>query len=314
MKKYKIEIQVNKRKANYSTSYEYRYGNHNFVLRCNEDSFLAIFEITRNFKEFKIFKNYINDLYKKISLIYLIRYEKSLIFSEITLYLSDKKIISYKYDKNNKVMYELVDKLIDRLPNNLQNINVINCLLKYSKSKYDNKIASLYAYLYAKSMLFENDRLQYYWMAFNGFYNKFKNDDKDIQDFELINRFIIDFGYGSKNISKAERNRTVPSIIPLLAQLGFDKFNTNTKVLKEDIDNNNEVFNNKFNEIELNSDLIPYAYILTQVAYYYRCNIFHANKPIDLFLTKYENNIFAIKAVNDLLEEFLDNNLSSLFN
>lgn len=314
MKKYKIGIQVNNKINNYSSSYKYHYDNHDIIIKANQESFIISFEITKGFKSYKTFQNYIVDIYKKISLIYLIKYEKTLLIKTVIFSLSDKELIKFEYDKNDKVMFELVDKLKDRISNRIKNDKVIYYLLGYTKSKYDYKIAALFAYLCAKSKVYENDRLQYYWMAFNGFYNRYrKPDEKSIQECELIRRLLVGFGYGSQNITKNDREKNVLPIISLLVRIGLDKFKTNSKVLKSDIENSNDIFKNKFDEINFQYDLTPYGYILTQVAYYYRCNIFHANKPVDLFLTKYENNIFAMKVVNDLLEEFLDEHLFSLF-
>ena len=60
-------------------------------------------------------------------------------------------------------------------------------------------------------------------------------------------------------------------------------------------------------------DLTALGYVLTQLTYYYRCNLFHASKPMALISFADENRLVILRILNNLLEEFLDENLPKWF-
>jgi hypothetical protein len=61
-------------------------------------------------------------------------------------------------------------------------------------------------------------------------------------------------------------------------------------------------------------DITPYGYLLTQFSYFFRCNIIHGDKPYALFSFADESEIKCLKCINELLDEFIENNLHSWFN
>ena len=60
-------------------------------------------------------------------------------------------------------------------------------------------------------------------------------------------------------------------------------------------------------------NLTAYGYILTQLSYYFRCKIVHGSRPVLLFAHADNKELHALKVINDLLEEFIDNNLHAWF-
>ena len=60
-------------------------------------------------------------------------------------------------------------------------------------------------------------------------------------------------------------------------------------------------------------DISVYGYLLAQFSYYFRCNIIHADKPLNLISYKDDHNLNCLRIINGLLEEFLDEHLTDIF-
>jgi hypothetical protein len=66
-------------------------------------------------------------------------------------------------------------------------------------------------------------------------------------------------------------------------------------------------------------EVFPYAslsllgYLTLCLPYYFRCDIFHADRPIPVFVTKHDERFWCIGLLCDMLERFLDNELWRLF-
>ena len=250
------------------------------------------------------------DTIKKIHLIYAI-YNNNLFNNDnISFYINDKLICSIR----EKILFSLFDTLNDNITLNLRDKRIIEKIISYPKSNYDYKIASLFAYICAKSKIYECERLQYYWMAFNGYYNKYKGSNNNT-DNGLINQLLKEYELISKkvNFSKEDRNKSVLKIVPIIREIGKDSYVTKRKTTKQDIQRISISIKEKLNEIGINKDIDPYGYVLTQIPYYYRCNMFHGSEPIKLFLTVCEDDILILKVINDILEEFLDLHIAELF-
>ena len=59
--------------------------------------------------------------------------------------------------------------------------------------------------------------------------------------------------------------------------------------------------------------ITAYWYLLTQLSYYYRCNLFHGDKPIPLFSYADDIDLKCLRIINDLLESCLDQYLYQWF-
>lgn len=59
--------------------------------------------------------------------------------------------------------------------------------------------------------------------------------------------------------------------------------------------------------------LTPYGFLMGQFAYYFRCRLFHANAPMLLFTYKNEYELKCLTLINNLLEDFLDQEVYLLF-
>ena len=60
-------------------------------------------------------------------------------------------------------------------------------------------------------------------------------------------------------------------------------------------------------------NLTAYGYLLTQLSYYFRCKIVHGSRPVLLFSHADNKELHALRVINDLLEEFIDDNLYAWF-
>ena len=47
--------------------------------------------------------------------------------------------------------------------------------------------------------------------------------------------------------------------------------------------------------------------------YYFRCDIFHADRPVPVFVTKHDERFWCIGLLCDMVESFLDGELWHLF-
>lgn len=60
-------------------------------------------------------------------------------------------------------------------------------------------------------------------------------------------------------------------------------------------------------------DLTAKGFVMMELGYQLRCQLFHANKPLPLFSFADERELVFLKIVSDLLEEYLDQELYRLF-
>lgn len=288
----------------------YKYGNRTINIKMYDESFLVSFCVVKSLC-FKSVKDLFVDIIKKIYLIYAIYNNKLFNNDSISFYINDKLIYSIR----EKVLFSLFDTLNDnKITSSLRDKRIIEKIISYPKSNYDYKIASLFAYICAKSKIYECERLQYYWMAFNGYYNKYKGGNKVTQQ-KLINILLKDHRLISENqeFTSEEMNKSVLKIVPIIREIGKDSYFTNRKTTQQDIQKISISIKEKLNEIGINKNIDPYGYVLTQIPYYYRCNMIHGSEPIKLFLTICENDILIFKFINDILEEFLDLHIAELF-
>ena len=72
--------------------------------------------------------------------------------------------------------------------------------------------------------------------------------------------------------------------------------------------------------VEDNGDVVlPYAnlslpgYLTLCLPYYFRCDIFHADRPVPVFVTKHDERFWCIGLLCDMVESFLDGELWHLF-
>lgn len=207
--------------------------------------------------------------------------------------------------------------LISEIPSCWNNVSIISNILKQTQSKADSRMAALYAYICGKDKIFETERFLYFWMAFNGLYGYLskcislsinQQINKEYRQIKYMQQFL---GVGDETISdKQEKSKIANEVIAVLKR--------NKQITSAELKNND----NKTQQIiksllvRQNGDpynLTAYGYLLTQLTYYFRCNLFHAGKPMALIAFENDNQLAILKILNSLLEEYLDENLSKWF-
>ena len=258
------------------------------------------------------------DAIKKALLLYLLKYNKSLNISSIIVKIDDdeEKITFTKGAK--PPIYSMINGNLQReLPKAFSSDVVFQYLLNTPKSKYDKRIASLFALICSKSKEHETERFIYLWTSFNGMYgylSDFKkestNNKKRIYERDQIKFLLKYFKIGNDFIDTKDRTKIADEVISLLHTVNSEV------VCRKYVDDT--ALSSQIETILIKSsgekyNLTAYGYLLTQMAYYFRCKIVHGSKPIYLFSYADDIELHSLKIINALLEEFIDNNLPLWF-
>lgn len=259
----------------------------------------------------------VSDAVKKAMLFYIIHYSKPLEIKQITVQIDDD-IDTVDVTQSNNVFCMVDKKFLEKLPDQWLNSNSLKGILNYTKTSYDSRIASLFAFLNAKSKTFETERFFYLWMSFNGIYvyisklfDQANNSKFQKKEYIQIMRLQKVFGLGSCTIGDdAEKSRISHEVAGIVKNISV-KMNKTFFSTDEGVSLSQSIINViKSNK---NYDLTAYGYLLTQFSYYHRCNLFHANKPITLFAFKNESELQCLRVINVLLEDFIITTLPNLF-
>lgn len=258
------------------------------------------------------------DAIRKALLIYLLSYSKGLIIKSITCKIDDEEDATVFDNEPKPPLYSMINgDLVRDLPETFTNEPVIEYLLNTPKSKYDRRIASLFALLTSKSKAFETERFIYLWTSFNGIYSwlsryiakangtdRYRKENKQILGFQ---KFL---SIGSEIIVEDDKTRIANSVIPILKNYSVSDANRSFFV-QEDISKSIE---NKLQKEDGSIyNLSAYGYLLTQLSYYFRCKIVHGSKPMLLFAYADDSELHCLQILNELLEKFIDEYLPKCF-
>ena len=254
----------------------------------------------------------IKDAIRKALLVHLILYSKKIKVNDVIIQI-DNEIY-----KNNSfpIIYFFDDEVNLKIKKNWLK-KEINGLLKINISDSDSRLAALTAFIISKSKTNEQEKFIYLWMAFNGMYGFLNQKFAEINHVRKNSKEFIEIGFmqqflevgaetiGNRKVSKSMFQKTINIL----------KKYPNEIITKDSLENGIHMrIASKINNNLKNYNLNAYGYLLTQFSYYIRCNLIHANKPISLFSYLEDDQIGYFKIANNLLEEFLDNNLNKWFN
>ena len=246
----------------------------------------------------------LKDCIKKLSVVHLIKYGENIV-------IKDTKIEKITSDGNQSIykdltIYCLFDgKLIKAVSDNLKSEDIIDRILSLQKSQYGPGTSGVFAYLYSKSTELQSVRFSYLWMALNGFYEHKYQMSKDK---ESLDKLIAEYGYGNRSLSRAEREMVCPKIWKYLLSVSAVDFDCNNEKnavinkIKSIISTSVENYNTSIK-----------GFVTFDLAYYLRCNQFHANKPIMLYAFEDDPEIRVLRIIADYLEEFLDKHIYETF-
>ena len=254
------------------------------------------------------------DSIKKALLLYLLKYNKTLSIKSITVKIDDvEEVVSFD-NKTTPPIYSMINGGLKRnISEDFSSNSVFEHLLKTPKSKYDKRIAALFAFLCSKSKEYETERFIYLWTSFNGMYSwisefiakangvdRYRRENKQIIAFQKY----IDVGY--ETIEDGQKSIIANSVISILKEIDVEHI-SKTTIDENELSERISCVLNKASGKKYN--LNTYGYLLTQLSYYFRCKIVHGSKPVLLFSYADDGELHSLKVINALLEEFVDKNL-----
>ena len=261
-----------------------------------------------------------SDAIKKALLLHIILYSKTICIKSMSVCIDGQIYdIPISGDKIEPPIYSLIlDELVSEVPASWQNQNFINKILSSSPSNQDSRWNAVFSTLCAKNKSFEIERFIYLWMAFNGIYGYFSpkinlcklTPLRNISEATELEWFIQLHAWGAEHIPRQQSKRIADEVIAIIRKIDVNKIKSSYDLSDELKSSIEKVLvdpnGNKYN-------ISAYGYLLVSFAYYFRCNVFHADKPLPLFCYADEAVLKCLHLINVLLEEFIDINLPLLF-
>lgn len=316
-KKHKYAIEINEfTDSQDCKKYYYSYGNtKDICIALTENSIRVSCEMTVEYdpqrfqnREILLF----SDAIRKSLLVYLIIFSKNIevITRQASLFIDNV----YQSDIPVTIHSLIPDMHIQDFPTAWSSEKVIENILTYTRSKYDSKISSLFALICAKSKDKENERFMYLWMSINGMYNYMakcagKSTDNDLEKLKLI---LEKYDIGKSCLTRKTRKAIARRIISVISKNWDDKVISAESL--SDSGSHRVIGNAIFSSLSsINSQdkITPYGYLLLELPYYFRCTYFHANKPVLLYA--FEHELKCLRALNMIMESFLDRELYKYF-
>lgn len=257
---------------------------------------------------------------KKGLAVYLAYYSKPFEIKKVSVSIDG---VVTEFDEYPEILvYSVIEKpLLRSLSEAWKNEAVLKKLTSFTKSAQDCRMASFYALALSKSKVYEAERFINLWMAFNGFYDykaenlRIQRPGKRIPDCDMIFNLIKIYGLGNDRIFEKESADIAWAVIRVLEKWDYKPVTQET--LKED-----GIHGQMGKDIEAllvraengtKLDLSSYGYLLCFLAYFFRCNLIHADKPVPLFSYATEYEVRCLKLINQMLEDFLEAELPTCF-
>lgn len=323
-----------------SVSYFYNYRNtKNIELQINKN-YNAIIQANMT-KKYKPYSNFTeSDLFKdslrKAFTIYLLVCNKNLNENDIRLEVFENtKNIQNKLDseKINIKIYSIINDDLKYQVNDNWEKNKIENLLEIKKSNIDFREIALINFLISKNKKYPLERFFSLWMSFNGMYNYLNGfiQKKKIPESEKITNLQQFLGYKPGKVNQIISTKLSSKIKPIISKyytgkltkkkLENKEYKELARIIEETIKNfsNDLKVTDKITNEQLENakkqliNLTAYTYLLTQFTYNFRCEYFHASKHLSIISLNTDNEIKYLRAMNDLLEDFIEKNLHTWF-
>jgi len=320
MKKYRHSVEINQL-GKAPTKYYYAYGNtKGNELQLSDEGNTITADLTRVYDKEEMMSGdgyLFSDAIKKALLLYLLKYSRTLEIKSITVSIDEETTEIYSEETKPKLYSMINGSLLRTVPKTFSSDIVFEHLLSTSKSKYDKRIASLFALLCSKSKMFETERFIYLWASFNGLYGwlyDFIVDTNQLKRERLEYKQIINlqkyYDLGNETISRSDSSLIAQEIVGILKDVNIS---CATKEYFEESKAGKLIRDILLKSGGKQYKLSAYGYLLTQLSYYFRCKIIHGSKPVFLFAYADDRELHSICILNNLLEEFIDDNLASWF-
>lgn len=328
MKKHihKIVINGNKR---YNHKYTYKFGNTNDIsIELSKDSLCITAVLTKTYDKNEMISQdcyLFPDAIKKALTLHLILFSKNVTIKTMTVQIDDESaVVVDTRQGHTPPIFSMVDKELDNQIIEKWSTEEIEGFLGLTKSSDDSRLAALNAFIISKSKVFETERFIYLWTAFNGMYNYIASkilEKQKVGDRDKILYILKLCGLGNELIKDTKSYKIEKEFADKIKSLIYHQNTMKESISKNSLESGNHLFLNDFIKKNLNNkntnkpyDITPYGYLLTQFSYYFRCNIIHGDKPYALFSFADESEIKCLKCINELLDEFIENNLHGWFN
>lgn len=251
------------------------------------------------------------DAMRKACVMHLIAFSEQLPINSLKVIIDG---VESRID-NTPVLTSLIpqQQLVWNVPPGVLTPPVAHRLLKTSVSKANGIDAALHAYLYAKSKALKTDRLLCLWTAMNGVYNTAaaivkmhagQGPSKHIRETEKLRWFMRINDLGSRYVS--------PDVCPPLASEVIAVLRKGVETVTRDDLESGEIglrIARAIAEKAPNFDITPYGYVLLGLSYHFRCRLFHGSTPLPLYAQTGDGNNASMQVCNDILEDYLDENL-----
>lgn len=322
-KKYKYAIEINEfTNSQDCKKYYFNYrSTKDICIALTENSIRVSCEMTveydpRRFQSCEI--PLFSDAIKKSLLVYLITFSKDI---KSNAHQNPPQVSFFIDDENQATtslpVYSLIpDTLTPKMSAAWGSEKVIENILTYTPSKYDSTIASLFALICAKSKDKETERFMYLWMSINGMYNFISKcvGKATAKEREKISMMLKMYDLAESAFDSKIRRKIAKHIIQIVSenwdgraitQESLSDSGSHEKIaraikakLKESLPTDSK-------------EIAPYAYLLIELPYYFRCTYFHADEPVLLYA--FEHELKCLRALNMIMESFLDRELYKYF-
>jgi hypothetical protein len=305
-----------------AVQYTYAFGQtKNIQLLLSATGFSITAELTRVYSKEEMLSgnSYLfSDAIKKALLLYLLKYNKTPQIKTITVNVDDREETD-SFDKTVKPpFYSMISGELQRpLSAAFAGDELFCYLLRTPKTKYDKRIAALFAFLCSKSKAYETERFIYLWTSLNGMYGwiselvvAHKGISKGITEGMQLRAFQQFLDVGSETMAKDDKVPIAQEVIALLKKMDLE---CASKSAIEGSELAQKIESNLVKSKGGTYDLSAYGYLLTQLSYYFRCKIIHGSKPVYLFSYADDPELHCLKIINKLLEEYIDSALPQWF-
>ena len=262
---------------------------------------------------------------KKAMVLHLVKYSKNLSFHHVTVRINGTET-QFHYPDRPPVFALTDGTLLRRFPDSWDNEAFYQGMLDQPKSQQGPLMSSLYALTISKSKHYQAERFFNLWLAMNGMYGFLsekadelglskKKNQKSESDLIQMKRLVRLYNLGQETYSQATRDLIAPKILSILYRYGQPitpvmlSEPTADKILVDQIES--RLIHPKENDRMM--DLSAKGFVMMELGYYFRCQLFHANKPMPLVSFADEREVFFLKLISDLLEDFLETELYQLF-
>ncbi len=317
----KYIVQINKVQNHYD-EYRYQYFGKDIIIKIANNSIQITMGRKTKYSESKIKEGkaiVISDSIKKAMLIHLIIYSSPLQIDSMMVMKNKVQIDILDTDPLRRIISIATANLLPINIDNWKNKQVIENILNIKSSNNDPRMAALYAFLYAKSRTYEYERFVNLWISFNGMYGYFSNivaevhncDKKQFKEGDQLKYIINASNCGNDHISGGHSGKVGKAITDLLKDVRLEDItpqavSAGTPLSDRIIQAINDVIGRSY-------ETTAYGYLLVDYAYYFRCNLIHANKPLPLFANENDHVVACLRMVNRLLEDYINHNLCRFF-